>query len=271
MSDPTETAPPESLLPDDFFVAVFECVLDGIVIINAKGVICAVNAAIPIMFGYDREEMIGQNVRMLMHENTAAKHDGYLQNYAETSIAKIIGIGREDIARRANGEMFPIDLSVSQVDHGADRYYVGVIRDISDLKESQSIIEEQRRSLLDLSTPALQLFDGIVLMPLIGTIDSERASMVIERLLNTVSQFEAKVAILDVTGVNVIDTDVARHILKAVAAAKMLGSEVVLTGINPTGAQTLVQLGVDLSNVNTKGTLRSGIQEGLRLVGETID
>jgi len=129
------------------------------------------------------------------------------------------------------------------------------------------LIEAQQRSLLELSTPAIQLMSGIVLMPLIGAIDGDRATEMITRLLETIAECQANVAILDVTGVPVIDTDVARHLLKAVAAAKMLGSDVILTGMKPTGAQTLVQLGVDLSQVTTKGSLRSGVEEALRLQG----
>ena len=104
-------------------------------------------------------------------------------------------------------------------------------------------------------------------MPLIGQIDSERATTLIERLLDAITERSATVAILDVTGVPVIDTNVSRHLLNAVAAAGMIGAEVILTGINPSGAQTLVQLGVDLSGVTTKGSLRAGVNEALRTAG----
>jgi rsbT co-antagonist protein RsbR len=91
--------------------------------------------------------------------------------------------------------------------------------------------------------------------------------MLIERLLGMISETNASVAILDVTGVPVIDTNVSRHLLNAVAAAGMIGAQVILTGIKPSGAQTLVQLGVDLSTVTTKGSLRAGVNEALRIAG----
>ena len=265
----SETAGPVESGGASFFEAVIECVIDGIVVIDEVGTIHSINRAIEEMFGYDRGDLVGKNVKILMPERRAVEHDGYLKAYLETGVPKIIGIGRQENARRRDGSEFPIDLSVTEVPIDGKRHFVGVIRDISEQRESEAIIESQRRSLLELSTPAIQLFEGIVLMPLIGTIDTDRATMLIERLLETISQYQANVAILDVTGVSVIDTDVARNLMKAVAAAKMLGSDVILTGIKPTGAQTLVQLGIDLSHVNTKGSLRSGVEEALRITGRS--
>jgi rsbT co-antagonist protein RsbR len=150
---------------------------------------------------------------------------------------------------------------------GEERKFVGILRDISQRKEAEALIEAQQHSLLDLSTPALEIMQGIVLMPLVGNIDGDRATQLITRLLDTISETQATIALLDVTGVPIIDTDVARHLLKAVAASQMLGCKVILTGIKPSGAQTLVQLGIDLSSITTKGSLRSGLEEARRLQG----
>ncbi len=139
--------------------------------------------------------------------------------------------------------------------------------DITERKETDALIQKQQQLLLELSTPTMQLFKGVVLMPLVGNIDGDRATQLITNLLEAIAEHQAEVAILDVTGVPVIDTDVARNILKAVSASKMLGSQVIITGMKPTGAQTLVQLGIDLSHITTKGTLRAGIEEALRVQG----
>jgi len=250
--------------------AVFDNVIDGIVIIDEKGTIEKVNPAITTLFGYEESELVGENVKILTPNHIAVEHDSYIKNYLDTGIKKIIGLGRELEARAKDSTPISIDLSVSEINVKGDRRFVGIVRDISDRKETDRIIEAQQKSLLELSTPAIQLWDDVVLMALVGNIDTERAAGLIERLLTTVSSCEARVAILDVTGVPVIDTNVARHLLKAVAAAKMLGAEVILTGINPSGAQTLVQLGIDLEKVNTKGSLRAGVEEAMRITGKQL-
>jgi len=250
--------------------AVFDNVIDGIVIITEKGIIEKVNPAITDLFGYEEPELVGENVKILTPNRIAIEHDSYIQNYLDSGVKKVIGLGRELEARAKDGTEFDIDLSVSEIIVSGERRFVGIIRDISQRKEAERVVEAQQKSLLELSTPAIQLWDDIVLMPLVGNIDTDRATNLIERLLATVSECEARVAILDVTGVPIIDTNVARHLLKVAAAAKMLGAEVILTGINPSGAQTLVQLGIDLDKVNTKGSLRAGVEEAMRITGKQL-
>lgn len=134
----------------------------------------------------------------------------------------------------------------------------------------EDIIRRQTASLREVSTPVIALWDGILLLPLVGIVDSVRAQQISERLLRAIGEREAAVTLIDVTGVPVMDTSVARHILKTVAAAEMLGTRVILTGISPNTAQTMVKLGIDMSGVPTRGSLKSGVALALRMTGRTV-
>jgi rsbT co-antagonist protein RsbR len=134
----------------------------------------------------------------------------------------------------------------------------------------EDVIRRQSESLREVSTPVITLWDSILLMPLVGVVDSVRAQHISERLLEAIGQNEAEVTLIDVTGVPVMDTSVARHILKTVAAAEMLGTRVVLTGISPSTAQTMVKLGIDMSGVPTRGSLKAGMSLALTLTRRRI-
>lgn len=134
----------------------------------------------------------------------------------------------------------------------------------------ERVIAQQSLSLLELSTPVILLWNNVLLLPLVGVIDTVRARQFTERLLEAITAHEARVTIIDVTGVPVFDTSVARHIMKAVDAAMLLGSRIVMTGISPEGAQTLTKLGISFNNVISRATLRAGVAEALHLVGRRI-
>ncbi|NJN16125.1 MAG: PAS domain-containing protein [Oscillochloris sp.] len=129
------------------------------------------------------------------------------------------------------------------------------------------VIEAQQHALRELSTPLLPISRKVVLMPIIGSVDSRRASQVMETLLLGVAEHNAQFAIVDITGVQVVDTQVANAFIQAARAVSLLGAQVLLTGIRPEVAQTLVQLGVDLQGIMTRGSLQDGIAHALKLVG----
>ncbi len=134
-------------------------------------------------------------------------------------------------------------------------------------KSRDETIARQQRELLELSTPVVQLWDQILALPLVGTLDSERTQIVMETLLHRIVESGAAVAILDITGVPTVDTLVAQHLMKTVAATRLMGADCIISGIRPQIAQTIVHLGVDLSAVMTKATLADAFAAALDKVG----
>jgi rsbT co-antagonist protein RsbR len=134
-------------------------------------------------------------------------------------------------------------------------------------KTREDVISRQQHELLELSTPVVQLWDGILALPLIGTLDSARTQVVMQNLLDAIVKSRSDFAIIDITGVPVVDTLVAQHLLKTVAAARLMGAECMISGIRPQIAQTIIHLGVDLSDVITKATLADAFALTLRRAG----
>ena len=132
------------------------------------------------------------------------------------------------------------------------------------------LIARQQRELLELSTPVVQLWHGVLALPLIGTLDSERTQVVMESLLQKIVETSAPLAIIDITGVPTVDTLVAQHLLKTVAAARLMGADCIISGIRPQIAQTIVHLGVDLADVVTKATLADAFAIALKRLGLAV-
>jgi rsbT co-antagonist protein RsbR len=182
----------------------------------------------------------------------------------------------ETTCRRADGRSIPVSLSGSVMSYTNNELQgiVCIIRDISERRQAEEAqrrnitqeetIRAQAAALAELSTPLIPLSDKVVVMPLIGAVDSRRAQQVLETLLQGIAANGVEVAILDITGVPVVDTQVANALLQAAKSVKLLGARVMLTGIRPEVAQTLVGLGADLSGIVTHGTLQSGIAAVLR-------
>ncbi|MBC8027024.1 MAG: STAS domain-containing protein [Steroidobacteraceae bacterium] len=137
-------------------------------------------------------------------------------------------------------------------------------------KSREDIINRQQREMLELSTPVVKLWDGILALPMIGTLDSARAQVVMENLLQKVVETGAQIAILDITGVPTVDTLVAQHLIKTVTALRLMGAEAIISGVRPQIAQTIVHLGVDLQGVTTKANLADALAFALKRTGQTL-
>jgi rsbT co-antagonist protein RsbR len=137
-------------------------------------------------------------------------------------------------------------------------------------KGREELISRQQQEMLELSTPVVALWEGILALPLIGTLDSARTQVVMENLLQRIVDTGAAIAIIDITGVPTVDTLVAQHLLKTVAAARLMGADCIISGIRPQIAQTIVHLGVELQDVVTKATLADAFAIALRRTGLSI-
>ena len=137
-------------------------------------------------------------------------------------------------------------------------------------KSREDVINRQQREMLELSTPVVKLWEGILALPMIGTLDSARTQVVMENLLQKVVETGAQIAILDITGVPTVDTLVAQHLLKTVTALRLMGAECIISGVRPQIAQTIVHLGVDLQGVTTKANLADALALALKRTGQTL-
>ena len=144
---------------------------------------------------------------------------------------------------------------------------IAVTVGVSFVEERERIIREQQESIRELSTPVLQVRERLLILPIIGMLDAARARQLTEQLLGAIQSSRAKVVVIDITGVATIDLTVANHIVQTVEAARLMGASAIITGLSSKIAQTLVDLGVDLSMMNTVGDLQGGLEEAERLIG----
>ena len=142
---------------------------------------------------------------------------------------------------------------------------------VSFVQERERIIRQQQEAIRELSTPVLQVRERLLILPIIGVIDAQRARQLTEQLLQSIRKNRAKVVVIDITGVPTIDSTVANHLVQTVEASRLMGASVIITGLSSEIAQTLVTIGVDLSKMNAVGDLQGGIEEAERHLGYKVD
>lgn len=142
---------------------------------------------------------------------------------------------------------------------------------LAKIEEQQRTILRQQDDLLELSSPVTKVWDNILILPVIGTLDSQRAQIMMENLLHKIVDTGCTISILDITGVPTVDTQVANHLLKTVTSARLLGADCIISGISPAIAQTIVHLGIDLSVIRTKATLQDAMIYAMRKNRQLVD
>jgi rsbT co-antagonist protein RsbR len=194
-----------------------------------------------------------------------------LQGYSPSETATFIFSLKEPLFNRLNAvygrDASQISQGVLEATTIVDK--LGLFTFETFVKAREEVINRQSREIAELSTPVVKLWDGILALPLIGTLDSARTQVVMETLLETTVQQSAQVAIIDITGVPTVDTLVAQHLLKTVAAMRLMGADCIISGIRPQIAQTMVHLGVEL-NVDSKATLADAFKLALIKTGRGV-
>ena len=212
--------------------------------------------------GHYEEAYVENRLRVgIIHERISLPQEYYLgmfSFYIQNTAARIFEALQDDRDRAIAVCMSLIKLIFFDVSLATDAY----------LLARERTIQAQQEAIRELSTPVLQLRPGLLILPIVGVIDSLRARQITEQLLRSIRTNRARAVVLDVTGVPTVDTQVANHLVQTVEASRLMGAQVIVTGLSPEVAQTLVILGVDLGKMRTLGDLQSGVEEADRLMAQ---
>jgi PAS domain S-box-containing protein len=251
---------------------IIDSLPDVIYIKDREGRFEVANMALAQMFGVANPDvLIGKTDLELFPRELATQYDADERRIITSAVPLI---DKEEPVQHADGTShWMLTTKVPLFDpQGRTIGLVGRGQDITERRRAEAeqqqlqeqLIQAQAVALQELSTPLIPISDAVLVMPLIGRIDSRRASQILETLLSGIQEQQAELAIIDITGVSVVDTQVAHALLQAARAVKLLGAQVVLTGLRPEVAQALVSLGVDLTDIVTHSTLQNGVAYGLR-------
>ncbi|RRR69657.1 MAG: PAS domain S-box protein [Candidatus Viridilinea halotolerans] len=247
-----------------FFRAIVDAAPDGIILSSLSGELTYANAAWHTMMGTTDNDLGTPLKEMIVEEERLRVVD------AATQIMERVEWRGEWTYQRKDGTTFPGQIStfILYDRAGQPQVIAGIVRDLSEERRAEEerltlqeqVIDAQREALREVSTPLIPLADDVVVMPLVGAIDSSRAQQIMEVLLEGIASYQADTVLLDISGVRVVDTQVADALLRSARAVQLLGAQIVLTGISADVAQTIVHLGADMGRIMT----RANLQEGLR-------
>lgn len=237
----------------------------AIVMIDPNGRIVTWTRGAERIKGWTRDEIVGKDFSCFYPPESVER--GQPQQELETASQE----GRfedEGWRVRKDGSRFWANVIITALrsPDGTLRGFAKVTRDLTERKQAEERIQQQSREIMELSTPVMQVWQGVVTAPLIGSLDSQRTQQFMERLLGRIVETNSPVALVDIMGVPAIDTQTAQHLIETIAAVRLLGAHVVLTGVSPVIAQTLVHLGIDLSGIITRSSLAAGLQVALDIL-----
>jgi rsbT co-antagonist protein RsbR len=253
------------------FHRLLEAVPDAIVIIDGSGTIISSNKQAEHMFGYAPGALLGQPIEALLPERFRAAHHGHRSSYLASPRVRPMGSGLALTGQRRDGSEFPVEISLSPMETEAGLQVIGSIRDITARQQAEQerarlqaeMIQAQEALLHELSSPLIPITDQVIVVPLIGTINERRSKQIAASLLQGIGASRVHSVLIDITGVPVIDTQVAKMLVETAAMIGLLGARVILSGIRPEIAQTLVSLGVSLRGIETCASLQSGLSAAI--------
>lgn len=262
MSIDSQTAPGRRV---QTYEVMLDSLYDEVIQLDEDGYVATWNKGAERLKGWTAEEAIGQHVTAFYTDEDL--HSGQ----AERELRTARDLGRyetEGWRKRKDGSRFwaGIILTAMRDASGELLGYVKVARDQSERRAQEELIRRQRDEILELSTPVIQVWDRVLALPIIGTLDSNRASRLTEGLLAKIADLEAEIVILDISGVPTIDTQVAQHLLKTVHAARLMGATSILSGVRPETAQAMVHLGIEIGDLRSRSTLRDALQLALQMI-----
>ncbi|HEX8634535.1 MAG TPA: STAS domain-containing protein [Pyrinomonadaceae bacterium] len=219
--------------------------------------------------GADFDEPSFDELRVFLNEISRQRAvKGYTPSENATYILSLRNVVLPILAEDFEGDTVTLVGEMNHFTRLLDR--MGLVMVENFIRSREEIIRQQRADMLELSTPVIKVWDKILTLPIIGTLDSRRAQMMTEALLQRIVDTGSTVAILDITGVRTMDTLVANHLIKTVTAARLMGARCILTGVSPSIAQTMVQLGIDLTEITTRAQMSDGIKLALEMVGRKV-
>lgn len=266
----TEKAAASTLGDEASYRTLVDSVTDyAIVMVDPAGYVASWNPGAEHIKGYRAEEIIGKHFSCFYPPDAIKR--GFPEQELETA-AKEGRFEDEGWRVRKGGAQFWANVIISALrdKKGNLLGFAKLTRDLTDRREAEERIQQQAREIMELSTPVMQVWQGVVTAPLIGSLDSQRTQQFMERLLNRIVETNSPVALVDIMGVPTIDTQTAQHLIETISAVRLLGAQVVLTGVRPAIAQTLVHLGIDLSNIITRSSLSAGLQVALDILNLQI-
>jgi rsbT co-antagonist protein RsbR len=255
----------------EMFYTMVENAPEPIFLWDAKGNVLEVNKKAEELLGYTRKELTRMHLAQIHSKEELEKIEAAFDEIIKKGTIRLI----DGLVLRKDGKTIPVDIAANRVECSGKKLIQGIFRDVTDRKKLEGEfqknlqdLKERDEAIRKMSTPLVDTWENIVLIPLVGILDTARARQITESILERIAEEKSQIiVILSIGGIAAIDTKAANHILKTVHTVKLMGSEMIITGVRPDVATTLVALGIDLTGIVTRSHLREGLEYAFDKLG----